>query len=117
MQPATLSASAERVIHEIDPALAVFAVEPLDRTIVAVGLAAALHGAPARRVSPLLALILAAVGIHGLLSYNVERRRQEIGIRMASAPAAADVYRLILREGGVVIAGRRCARASSARCS
>jgi len=103
-QPSTLSASAERVIHEIDPALAVFAVEPLDltlaRSISQRRFTTALLGGFA-----LLALILAAVGIHGLVSYNVERRRQEIGIRMAVGAGRADVYRLILREGAVVIAG------------
>jgi putative ABC transport system permease protein len=107
-QPSTLSSSAERVIHEIDPALAVFAVEPLDRTLA--------RSISQRRFTTallggfaLLALILAAVGIHGLVSYNVERRRQEIGIRMAVGAGRADVYRLILREGGVVIAGALCA--------
>ena len=103
-QPSTLSASAERVVHEIDPALAVFAVEPLDltlaRSISQRRFTTALLGGFA-----LLALILAAVGIHGLVSYNVERRRQEIGIRMAVGAGRADVYRLILREGAVVIAG------------
>jgi hypothetical protein len=107
-QPSTLSASAERVIHEIDPALAVFAVEPLDltlaRSISQRRFTTALLGGFA-----LLALILAAVGIHGLVSYNVERRRQEIGIRMAVGAGRADVYRLILREGAVVIAGALCA--------
>ena len=107
-QPSTLSSSAERVIHEIDPALAVFAVEPLDRTlarsIAQRRFTTALLGGFA-----LLALILAAVGIHGLVSYSVERRRREIGIRMAVGAGRADVYRLILREGGVVIAGALCA--------
>ena len=107
-QPSSLASSAERVIHEIDPALAVFAVEPLDltlaRSISQRRFTTALLGGFA-----LLALILAAVGIHGLVSYNVERRRQEIGIRMAVGAGRADVYRLILREGSVVIAGALCA--------
>ena len=107
-QPSSLSSSAERVIHGIDPALAVFAVEPLDRTVA--------RSISQRRFTTallggfaLLALILAAVGIHGLVSYSVERRRQEIGIRMAIGAGRADVYRLILRESGVVIAGALCA--------
>jgi len=103
-QPSTLSASAERVIHEIDPALAVFAVEPLDLTL-ARSISQRLFTTALLGGFALLALILAAVGIHGLVSYNVERRRQEIGIRMAVGAGRADVYRLILREGAVVIAG------------
>ena len=96
-QPSTLSASAERVIHEIDPALAVFAVEPLDltlaRSISQRRFTTALLGGFA-----LLALILAAVGIHGLVSYNVERRRQEIGIRMALGAQRGQVLRMIVAE-------------------
>ena len=101
-QPAALAGSAERVIHSVDPGLAVFAVEPLDRTlsrsIAQRRFTTALLGGFA-----LLALMLASVGIHGLVSYNVERRRQEIGIRMAVGAGRGDVYRLILGEGAVVI--------------
>jgi putative ABC transport system permease protein len=107
-QPSTLSSSAERVIHEIDPALAVFAVEPLDRT-VARSIAQRRFTTALLGGFALLALILAAVGIHGLVSYSVERRRREIGIRMAVGAGRADVYRLILLEGGVVIAAAVCA--------
>ena len=50
-----------------------------------------------------LAVILAAIGVHGLLSYNVARRRQEIGIRMALGAGRGAVLGLILREGLVII--------------
>ena len=51
-----------------------------------------------------LAAILAAVGLHGVVAYAVERRRREIGIRLALGATRSGIVSSVLRESGLLVA-------------
>jgi predicted permease len=99
--PAALTSSVRQAIRAVDPGLAVFGLESLEvtlgRSVSQRRFIMVLLGAFA-----LTSLALAAVGVHGMLSYRVARRRQEIGIRMALGAAPATVLWLVIRDAATL---------------
>jgi putative ABC transport system permease protein len=100
---AALEPRIRREIQGIDPGLPVFNVssmnDVLDRSLAPRRFSASLVGAFAG-----LALLLASVGIYGLLAYMVGQRSREIGLRMALGAGRADVLKLFLQKGVLLAA-------------
>jgi predicted permease len=98
LQPAALSGTIERAVREVDAAVPVVRLRDMDsvfaESIRRPRLLAQLLGAFAG-----LALLLAAIGTYGVLSYTVTERRREIGIRVALGAARSDVLTQILKQG------------------
>jgi putative ABC transport system permease protein len=95
--PVALVGAATGAVHSLDKDLPLTAVRPMMQD-KAESLARREFSTVLLGIFGLLALVLAAVGTYGVMSHNVNQRRQEIGTRMALGAQISDVRRLILGE-------------------
>jgi ABC-type antimicrobial peptide transport system permease subunit len=99
--PAVIINEAREQVRALDPAIAVYNIQTMEEHLrdafFLPRLAATLFG-----VFGAIGLILAAVGLYGVMSYSVSRRTREIGIRMALGAQVAQVQRLIVRQGMIL---------------
>ncbi|HZE56228.1 MAG TPA: ABC transporter permease [Chthoniobacterales bacterium] len=98
IDPTTLSAAAAREIHALDPDQPVADVRTLDQ-VVAKSIARPRFNALLLAIFAGVALVLASVGIYGVMNYSATQRTQEIGIRMALGAKPGDILRLVVGHG------------------
>ncbi len=104
LSPETMATVLGREVHALDPDLALYEVitlqEQVDRSTsplqVAVTLVGVLGG---------LALLLAAIGLYGVMSYAVSQSARELGLRMALGAGASNLLRLVMKRGLALTAG------------
>lgn len=96
--PAQLVGQLRLAVHELDPELAVADVRLMDQ-IAGSALSGQRFALVLVGLFALLALVLATFGMYGVISYSVNRRMHEFGLRMALGAQPADLVRLIVGEG------------------
>lgn len=94
----------EREIAGLQPALPIADLQTLEHAIAG-NLGFVLFGVGAWQASALglLGLLLAVIGVYGVVSYQTAQREKEIGIRMALGAEPSDVRRLVLKQGVVLV--------------
>jgi putative ABC transport system permease protein len=102
-EPLALAGAVREIVRGVDPALPVTDLRSMTE-IVELETAARRTQIAVLVLFTAAAVILAATGIHGLLSFSVSQRSQEIGVRVALGATRAGVVRMILRDSLVLAA-------------
>jgi len=103
--PSTIMPDVRRIVRELDPAVPIRNVATLD-DIVSSAVAPARWSTTLLTVFAALALVMAVLGVFGVLSFLVTQRRREIGIRVALGASPSAVRALVVRRGlGLAAAG------------
>ena len=104
--PENLAARLRAEIHALDPDVPVADLQSLERAIAGgVGVLIFRIGAIQAAAMGILGMVLAIIGVYGVVSYGAAQRTREIGIRMALGALPGDILSMILQQGVYLVIG------------
>jgi predicted permease len=102
--PELMIPEVERLIHSMAPGLPVVGLETMEQSLEGVnGLFGFKMGTRFAGALGLLGLVLAIVGVYGVISYAAAQRTHEIGVRMALGADRRDILKMVLRQGAMLV--------------